>query len=85
LWEECLGISGIGINDNFYDLGGHSLLFANLAELLAERHDIASPLSMFYECKTIAEQAQFIRHMPAGPPEERMPAMTPLRGQPTSA
>ncbi|MEK7792926.1 MAG: SDR family NAD(P)-dependent oxidoreductase, partial [Candidatus Hydrogenedentota bacterium] len=84
LWEECLGISGIGVNDNFYDLGGHSLLFANLAEFLAERHAVAAPLSMFYECKTIAEQAIFIRDLPAGPPEDRMPAMTPLRGQTTT-
>lgn len=84
LWEECLGIGGIGVNDNFFDLGGHSLLFAGLAELLAERHDIAAPLSMFYECKTIAEQAQFIRDLPAGPSQDRMPAMTPLRGQTTT-
>ncbi|ACU62619.1 non-ribosomal peptide synthetase [Chitinophaga pinensis] len=26
IWEELLGISGIGVNDNFFESGGHSLL-----------------------------------------------------------
>lgn len=26
IWEEVLGLRGIGVHDNFFDLGGHSLL-----------------------------------------------------------
>jgi hypothetical protein len=26
IWEEILGTSGVGLHDNFFDLGGHSLL-----------------------------------------------------------
>jgi hypothetical protein len=26
IWEEVLGVRGIGVHDNFFDLGGHSLL-----------------------------------------------------------
>jgi acyl-coenzyme A synthetase/AMP-(fatty) acid ligase len=31
LWEEILGVNGVGITDNFFDLGGQSLLAAVLA------------------------------------------------------
>lgn len=26
VWQEVLGMNGFGVNDNFFDLGGHSLL-----------------------------------------------------------
>ena len=26
IWEEVLGLRGMGVHDNFFDLGGHSLL-----------------------------------------------------------
>ena len=26
IWEEALGVRGVGVHDNFFDLGGHSLL-----------------------------------------------------------
>ncbi|MGW1073682.1 type I polyketide synthase [Streptomyces sp. NPDC002537] len=43
-WEEALGIDGIGINDNFFDLGGDSMRAVILAGRLrtASRLDIAA-------------------------------------------
>jgi hypothetical protein len=38
IWEEVLGVAGIGLRDSFWDLGGHSLLaakvFARLEDML---------------------------------------------------
>ncbi|MFE7559171.1 amino acid adenylation domain-containing protein [Kitasatospora sp. NPDC057500] len=35
LWRKVLGIERVGAHDNFFDLGGHSLLMAELRSLLA--------------------------------------------------
>jgi acyl carrier protein len=36
IWAEALGVSGVGITDNFFDLGGHSLLVVQVQRRLHE-------------------------------------------------
>ncbi|HEU4884066.1 MAG TPA: amino acid adenylation domain-containing protein [Longimicrobium sp.] len=36
VWEEVLGITGVGLDDNFFESGGHSLLLARMQERLEE-------------------------------------------------
>src|SRR5262249_20838946 len=35
LWQELLGVSPIGVRDNFFDRGGHSLLAVKLVDQIA--------------------------------------------------
>jgi hypothetical protein len=37
VWEAALGVEGIGPNDNFFDLGGHSLLSMQVIRELQRR------------------------------------------------
>ncbi|HEX7240343.1 MAG TPA: amino acid adenylation domain-containing protein, partial [Longimicrobiaceae bacterium] len=37
IWEEVLGVPHIGVGDNFFDLGGHSLLLVQVHSRLQER------------------------------------------------
>jgi amino acid adenylation domain-containing protein len=37
LWQEILGAERVGLHDNFFDLGGHSLLMAQVQARLQER------------------------------------------------
>ncbi|HEX2202009.1 MAG TPA: amino acid adenylation domain-containing protein [Longimicrobium sp.] len=36
VWQELLGLKSVGVNDNFFEIGGHSLLLAQLHEKLRE-------------------------------------------------
>lgn len=62
IWEKALAIPAIGIRDDFFDLGGHSLI---AARVLAEVGDVIGrdlPLSALFRGATVESLAQFIRH-----------------------
>ena len=58
LWEEVLGIHGIGVNDGFMALGGHSLLAIQLVNRIRNLLGIALPVKAFYRLPTIAGVAR---------------------------
>lgn len=64
-FSDILGIEEIGINDNFYDLGGDSLKAVELAMLIEQRLTTEVRSEMFFErftvadvCKSIGRQEQ---------------------------
>lgn len=58
VWEETLGTSGIGVNDNFFDIGGHSLLAVRMHRRLKDVLDRAFPLTDVYRYPTIRTFAE---------------------------
>ena len=61
-WKEVLGRETIGRNENFFDLGGNSLMAAQLFSRLRERLGVSLPLREVYEQPTIAGMADLIVH-----------------------
>ncbi|MEK5237491.1 beta-ketoacyl synthase N-terminal-like domain-containing protein [Paenibacillus sp. FSL L8-0470] len=59
-WELYLGVSPIGINDNYYELGGNSLLAASLHAHICEQFCVTLRLEVFLEQQTIARLAESI-------------------------
>jgi NAD(P)-dependent dehydrogenase (short-subunit alcohol dehydrogenase family) len=57
LWEELLGVKGIGIYDNFFELGGHSLLGTMLMTRLRKMFRMELALRTLFESPTVAELA----------------------------
>ncbi len=39
IWQEVLGVDRVGIHDNFFDMGGHSLLSIHLISCIRDRLD----------------------------------------------
>jgi acyl carrier protein len=57
LWQGALGLTEIGIHDNFFDLGGDSLLATLLIGRIGETFNIALSLRALFEAPTVAEMA----------------------------
>ncbi|MEU5950197.1 type I polyketide synthase [Micromonospora sp. NPDC047465] len=60
-WRELLGFEIVGVHDNFFALGGSSLLTTRLVTRLRERFAVDLPLEELFKAHTIAAQATIIR------------------------
>jgi amino acid adenylation domain-containing protein len=60
IWEAILGVENIGINDNFFDLGGNSLLATQVVSRIRKTTQVEMGLKSFFENPTIADLGQMI-------------------------
>ena len=61
IWNNVLGTNDIGIHDNFFDLGGHSLLGIQLLAKVEQHFGIAIPLNNLFLAPTVAELAALVQ------------------------
>jgi amino acid adenylation domain-containing protein len=60
LWEQILGFRGIGVFDNFFEIGGNSLLAVSLAGEIERRLGIPLPAAALSQVPTIAGMATLL-------------------------
>jgi len=60
IWTKLLGINRIGINDNYFELGGDSLLATQLASQVRNVFEVELPLVELFRHPTLAEMATAI-------------------------
>lgn len=65
IWTEVLSVQQVGVHDNFFDLGGHSLLTAQLLSQVRETFQVELPLSSLFENPTLAELTEAILVAPS--------------------
>jgi len=58
-WCSVLGYDTVGIDDNFFDLGGNSFLAIQVLQFLKEVHGIVLPVIKMFELPTIRTLAQY--------------------------
>ena len=69
MWTELLGVTQVSIHDNFFDLGGHSLLLTQLASRMRNTMNVELPLRSLFEAPTLmalAERVEVARQGAAG-------------------
>ena len=59
-WQRVLGVAAVGVHDNFYQLGGHSVLVAPVIAQLNATFQIDLPVLSLVESPTVAELARCI-------------------------
>ena len=77
LWQQVLEVPKIGIHDNFFDLGGHSLKAAQLFFLLEQVYGRHLPLATLFQAPTIAELASVLSREQWVPPWQSLVAIQP--------
>ncbi|MCO4850613.1 non-ribosomal peptide synthetase [Bacillus vallismortis] len=74
LWEDVLKNGPVGIRDNFFDRGGHSLKATALVSRIAKAFDVQVPLKDVFAHPTVEGLASVIREGTDSPYEAMKPA-----------
>ncbi len=55
VWSELLGVNQVGVRDDFFDLGGNSLIAVRLFAAIKKKFGVSLPLSTLFEAATIRQ------------------------------
>jgi amino acid adenylation domain-containing protein len=63
IWREVLGVDRVGAQDNFFALGGHSLLLIQVTSKTRAFFQIDLPVRSLFDAPTVATQAKLIERL----------------------
>jgi acyl carrier protein len=58
IWAEVLELDQVGINDNFFDLGGHSLAATRIISRIVKTFSVDLSVRALFDSPTVAEMAE---------------------------
>jgi phthiocerol/phenolphthiocerol synthesis type-I polyketide synthase E len=82
IWEELLGIRSISVHQNYFELGGNSILAVRLFAQIENVFKVKLPLSTLIEAPTIGQLARVLRTEGAGPTWSPVVPMQPKGSRP---
>jgi amino acid adenylation domain-containing protein len=77
IWAQLLHVDSITATDNFFDLGGHSLLLLKLIRLINKEFSIELPMTRLFQAPTIGQLALVVRELSA-PEQTEWSSLVPL-------
>ncbi|PIE14235.1 MAG: polyketide synthase [Rhodobacterales bacterium] len=72
-WQQLLGVDRVGIQDSFFDLGGHSLIAVRLFSMVKKAYRVDFPISILFEAPTVEKCAALIADQIGGVGEDDQP------------
>src|SRR5262249_2558805 len=67
IWQEVLGLSAVGLDEPFFEVGGHSLALARVHALLHSRLRVEVDVLTLLGLPTIRQLATHVAGQPAAP------------------
>ncbi|WP_434740370.1 amino acid adenylation domain-containing protein [Micromonospora sp. SH-82] len=85
-WAQVLGVARVGLDDDFFTLGGHSLQLGQLAVRLRERSGVDLPIRDLFAALTVRGHAALVDagqadEDPDAAPARPVPPVTPVAGE----
>lgn len=74
-WATLLKVDRVGIHDNFFHLGGHSLLLIQVIARIRDEFGVEIPLRGFFEQPTVFALAEIIVHSGGTAPVSTLPTI----------
>ncbi|MEU9701162.1 amino acid adenylation domain-containing protein [Streptomyces sp. NPDC047981] len=63
IWADVLAVDRVGLDDDFFDLGGHSMLATQVVARTKEQFGVAATLRLFFDAPTVRELAQAVEEL----------------------
>jgi len=82
IWESVLGVAPIGLNQNYFELGGTSILAVRLFGQIGKEFQRKLPLAVLFEAPTIALLAKHLREPEDDHDWSPLVAIQPLGSRP---
>lgn len=77
IWEKTLALQPVGVTDNFFDLGGHSLQAVRMFAEVEKTFGKSIPLATLFQAATIEELAAILRQDGWSAPESSLVPIQP--------
>jgi phthiocerol/phenolphthiocerol synthesis type-I polyketide synthase E len=82
IWQDLLGVKSIGLDQNYFDLGGDSPLAVQLFAQIEKVFQVKLPLATLFEAPTIEELARILRREASAPRWSPLVAVQPAGSRP---
>jgi acyl transferase domain-containing protein/thioesterase domain-containing protein len=80
-WQELLGVEKVGLDDDFFALGGHSLIGVRLFAKIKKTFQADLELAVLFEARTVRQLAEVIRKskQPTNAEEKTWSTIVPIQ------